>query len=57
MEELRVEQIKLNAADVDGLLRDLAQLGVSRRTLFPDLTGLADFISWKHFHRVRGGQF
>ncbi|WP_041839638.1 MULTISPECIES: FRG domain-containing protein [Acidobacterium] len=56
LEELRVEQVRLNVTDVDGLLRDLAQLGVSRRTLFPDLAGLADFISWKHFHKVRGEQ-
>jgi len=52
-EELRFEQIKMNVADVDDLMRNLAQLGVSRRTLFPDLTGLADFIFWKHFHKVR----
>ncbi len=52
-EELRLEQIKMNVADVDDLMQDLAQLGVSRRTLFPDLAGLADFISWKHFHNMR----
>lgn len=54
VEELRLEQIKIEVGDVDGLMRDLAELGVSRRTLFPDLAGLADFISWKHFHKVRG---
>jgi hypothetical protein len=54
IEELRVEQITIKLADVDDLMQDLAQLGVSRRTLFPDLTGLADFINWKHFHKVRG---
>jgi FRG domain len=53
MEELRLEQIKINVSDVDDLLQDLAQLGVSRRTLFPDLAGLADFIFWKHFHKLR----
>ncbi len=52
-EELRLEQIKINITDVDDLLQDLAQLGVSRRTLFPHLTGLADFISWKHLHKLR----
>lgn len=52
-EELRVEQIEVNVADVDDLMQDLAQLGVSRRTLFPDLAGLADFIYWKHFHNMR----
>jgi hypothetical protein len=52
-EELRLEQIKMNVADVDDLMQDLAQLGISRRTLFPDLAGLADFISWKHFHNMR----
>jgi FRG domain len=53
MEELRLEQITMNVADVDDLMQDLAQLGISRRTLFPDLAGLADFISWKHFHNMR----
>jgi hypothetical protein len=52
-EELRVEQIKMQVADADDILQDLAQLGVSRRTLFPDLAGLADFINWKHFHKLR----
>jgi len=54
IEELRLEQVRFQVADVDALLRDLAQLGVSRRTLFPDLAGLADFVRWKHFHRVAG---
>ena len=52
IEELRLIQIRFEVGDVDALLRDLAQLGVSRRTLFPDLAGLADFICWKHFHQV-----
>jgi hypothetical protein len=54
IEELRLERITMEITDVDDLLQDLAQLGVSRRTLFPDLAGLADFILWKHFHNVRG---
>jgi hypothetical protein len=54
IEELRVKQIKFDVGDPDALLRDLAQLGVSRRTLFPDLAGLADFVRWKHFHKVSG---
>lgn len=54
IEELRLEQVTIEVADVDDLMQDLAQLGVSRRTLFPDLAGLADFIKWKHFHKVRG---
>jgi hypothetical protein len=52
IEELRFDQVRFQVADVDALLRDLAQLGVSRRTLFPDLAGLADFVRWKHFHKV-----
>jgi len=52
-EELRLEQIRINVADVDDLMQDLAQLGISRRTLFPDLASLADVISWKHFHKSR----
>jgi hypothetical protein len=54
IEELRLEQVRFEVEDVDALLRDLAQLGVSRRTLFPDLAGLADFVRWKHFHKVGG---
>jgi hypothetical protein len=54
IEELRLEQVKFEVQDADALLRDLAQLGVSRRTLFPDLAGLADFVRWKHFHKVGG---
>lgn len=40
--------------DVNAVLQELAQLGVSKRTLFPDLAGLADFVRWKHFHKVGG---
>lgn len=54
IEEPRICQIRFEVEDIDDLLRDLAQLGVSRRTLFPDLAGLADFVAWKHFHRLRG---
>jgi hypothetical protein len=53
-EELRLAQIRFEVGDVEALLRDLAQLGVSRRTLFPDLAGLADFVRWKHLHKVSG---
>jgi hypothetical protein len=54
VEKLRVRQFIFRIKDVDSLFRDLAQLGVSRRTLFPDLDGLADFVRWKHFHRLTG---
>jgi hypothetical protein len=54
LESLRVAQVRVEAADIESQLRDLAQLGVSSRTLFPDLTGLADFVKWKHFHKVGG---
>ena len=54
VEEVRLAQIRFEFDDVDALLRDLAQLGVSRRTLFPDLAGLADFVRWKHLHKVGG---
>jgi hypothetical protein len=54
VEELRLEQIRFEVDDVEALLRDLAQLGVSKRTLFPDLSGLADFVRWKHLHKVGG---
>lgn len=50
----RVRQIRFETDDVQSVLRDLAQLGVSRRTLFPDLDGLASFVRWKHFHRISG---
>jgi len=52
-EELRVKQIRFRVSDHNAILRELAQLGVSRRTLFPDLAGLADFVRWKHLHQVR----
>jgi hypothetical protein len=54
IEELRLAQIRFEVDDVDARLRELAQLGVSRRTLFPDLAGLADFVTWKHLHKVGG---
>jgi hypothetical protein len=54
MEEMRLARISFQTDDIDGLLRELAQLGVSRRTLFPDLTGLADFVRWKHTHALKG---
>jgi hypothetical protein len=54
VEELRLVQIKFKVEDLEALLRDLAQMGVSRRTLFPELAGLADFVRWKHLHKVSG---
>ncbi len=54
IEELRLAQIRFKVDDIESLLRELAQLGVSRRTLFPDLAGLADFVRWKHLHKVSG---
>jgi len=54
VEEMRLTQIGFAVEDVDFVLRDLAQLGISRRTLFPDFAGLADFVKWKHFHKLRG---
>lgn len=53
LEEARIVQIRFNPQEVHVLLEELAYLGVSRRTLFPDLAGLADFIRWKHFHKTR----
>jgi hypothetical protein len=54
VESLRMRQIRFKTKDVNSVLRDLAQLGVSRRTLFPDFDGLASFLRWKHFHRISG---
>ena len=34
------------------MLTELNTLGVNSRTLFPDLVGLADFVSWKHKYRI-----
>jgi hypothetical protein len=53
-ESLRFRQIQFVTDGVQSVLSDLAQLGVSRRTLFPDLDGLASFVRWKHFHRISG---
>jgi hypothetical protein len=52
-EDSRVKQIRFAVSDPDAVLRELAQLGVSRRTLFPDLAGLAEFVRWKHLHQIR----
>lgn len=53
--EFRLRQIRFEVKDIDEILAELAQLGISRRTLFPDLDGLAKFVRWKHFHRIQGG--
>ncbi len=53
LEQLRLRQIQFKIQDPEDVLRTLAGLGVSRRTLFPDFGGLAEFVSWKHLHRVR----
>lgn len=54
VESLRMRQVCFKTKDINSVLRDLAQLGISRRTLFPDLDGLASFLRWKHFHRISG---
>lgn len=51
LEESRIVQIRFQPSDVHALFEELASLGISRRTLFPDLGGLADFIRWKRFHK------
>jgi hypothetical protein len=54
LEKARIVQIPFVVGDnVDALFDELAHLGVSRRTLFPDLDGLAKFVRWKHFSRGR----
>jgi hypothetical protein len=53
-EELRVKKIRFRAADHNAILWELAQLGVSRRTLFSDLGGLAEFVRWRHLHKIGG---
>lgn len=53
-EEPRFVQIRFEVGDLEANLEELANLGMSRRTLFPDLDGLADFVRWKHFHKVGG---
>ena len=52
VEESRLRQIRFEVKDINAVLRELAQLGISRRTLFPDLGGLAEFVHWKHFHSI-----
>ena len=49
---LRVVLIPFETNKLDEHIEDLARLGISRRTLFPDFDGLSDFLKWKHFHRV-----
>ena len=53
-EKARIVQIRFKVGDLNSLLEELTDPGVSSRTLFPDLSGLADFIRWKHFHKVGG---
>jgi hypothetical protein len=53
-EKVRLIQLRFKVQDVNEALRELAQLGVSKRTLFPDLAGLAEFVRWKHFHKIGG---
>ncbi len=52
VKELRFKQGQFKVDDVDAKLRELANLGISRRTLFPDFAGLAEFVHWKHFHGI-----
>jgi hypothetical protein len=54
--EFRLVQIRFEVKDVNAIFGELAQLGISRRTLFPDLAGLADFVRWKHFHLLSKGR-
>lgn len=53
-EKARIVQVRFRVSDLNSLLEELTDLGVSSRTMFPDLGGLADFIRWKHFHKVGG---
>ncbi|MGA3028842.1 MAG: FRG domain-containing protein [Bryobacteraceae bacterium] len=50
LEQPRIKHIPFPVGEnVDALFEELAHLGISRRTLFPDLDGLAGFVRWKHF--------
>jgi len=54
LEKARIMQIPFVVGEhVDVLFEELAHLGISRRTLFPDLDGLAEFVRWKHFPQGR----
>ncbi len=56
-EEARIFQLEFSIESTehfDSLLAELAQTGVSRRTLYPDLSGLADFVRWKHLKKLGG---
>jgi hypothetical protein len=54
LEKAGIMQIPFSVGEnVDALFEELANLGVSRRTLFPDLDGLAEFVRWIHFSRSR----
>jgi hypothetical protein len=53
-EKARFMQIPFEIGkNVDLHFEELAHLGISRRTLFPDLDGLAEFVRWKHFPQSR----
>ncbi len=54
LEKARIMQISfVVGGTADALFDELAHLGVSRRTLFPDLDGLAEFVQWRHFSQRR----
>ncbi len=40
-------QIRVLAKTKPMIQRQLSELGISRKTLFPDLEGLSDFVNWK----------
>jgi FRG domain len=45
-EGVNLVAIRVIAALKPILLRELSEIGISRKTLFPDLEGLSDFINW-----------
>jgi len=46
-ENVNLVRIRVVAKSKPYLQRQLSDLGISRKTLFPDLEGLADFVNWE----------
>jgi FRG domain-containing protein len=47
-------KIVVPSTSKDRILRELSGIGISRKTLFPDLEGLSMFLNWQTQHGVKG---
>jgi site-specific recombinase XerC len=45
--KMRLHEFRVSEKKRSAFLRDLDRLGVNARTLFPDLSGLCQYLNWK----------